>query len=183
MNALRPRREKLTQKERLSLKPNHGEALLGYKWVVPFDDGLDKEGMTKEEAGPLIINNLDSRGKNEYLRRIVEKGNKPDQPAMLVPVFLSTSNISGNFDFNGWTIRSFRVEFTELYEKKHWWSAPRLVLKDYLTIIPDISCYILPDADPQVEPVIKYWESLDQKAVTLEQLRELLGLPNETKTA
>lgn len=180
---LRPRRDKLTRKERLNLRPNDGEALIGYKWVAPFDDGLDKEGMTQEEAGPLIINSLDSQGKNEYLRRIVEKGDKPVQPAMLVPVFLSTSNISGNFDFNTWTIRTFRVEFVELYEKKHWYSYPTLVTKDYLRLCPDINCYILPDNDPKVEPVIKYWEGLDQKVITLEELNKLLGLPTETKTA
>ena len=179
---LKPRREKLTQKERLSLKTNYGEVLLGYKWIAPFDDGLDKEGLTREEAGPLIINRLDSREKNEYLRRIVEKGSKPDQPAMLVPVFLSTSNISGNFDFNSWVIRTFRVKFAELYEKKHWWSTPRLVLKDYLELMPDLMCYIEPD-DSKLENVIREWEKLDQKAVTKEELLNLLGLPAESKTA
>lgn len=182
MIALKPRREKLTQKERLSLKANYGEVLLGYKWIAPFDDGLDKEGLTREEAGPLIINRLNSMEKNEYLRRIVEKGRKPDQPAMLVPMFLSTSNISGNFDFNAWVVRTFRAEFTEHYEKKHWWSSPTLVLKDYLTLLPDICCHIEPD-DSKLESIIRYWEKLDQKSVTLEQLRELLGLPAENKTA
>ena len=182
MMFLKPRREKLTQKERLSLKANYGEVLLGYKWIAPFDDGLNKEGLTREEAGPLIINSLDSRGKNEYLRRILEKGKKPDQPAMLMPVFLSTANISGNFDFNSWVVRSFRVEFTELYEKKHWWSSPTLVLKDYLTLLPDICCHIEPE-DSNLESIIRYWEELDQKAVTLKELKELMGLSAENKTA
>lgn len=179
---LKPRREKLTQKERLSLKANYGEALLGYKWIVPFDDGLDKEGLTMREAGPLIINSLNSKEKNEYLRRIVEKGKKTEPPAMLVPVFLSTANISGKFDFNAWIIRTFRVEFVELYEKKHWYSEPTIVTKDYLTLLPDISCYTLPD-NSDVKPVIEYWGKLDQQAVTMKDLRELLGLSPENKTA
>lgn len=174
---LRPRREKFTQKERLNLQPNHGEVLIGYKWIAPFNDGLDKEGLTREKAGPLIINSLDSREKNEYLLRLAEKGDRPTQPAMLVPVYLSTANIFLTFDFNSWTIRTFRSEFAEYYEKKHWYSNPTLVMKDYLRLCPDISCYILPDDDSPVEPVIKRWEGLDQKAVTLEELNKLLGLP------
>lgn len=180
---LRPRQEKFTRKERLNLQPNRGEVLIGYKFVAPFDDGIDKEGLTKVEAGPLGINRLTSMQKNQYLQRLTRKGNKPVPPAMLVPVYLSTQNFSENPDFSGWTLRTFRPEFAEVFEKKHWYSEPTLVTKDYLRLCPDISCYIIPDDDLQVKPVIKYWESLDQKAVTLEELNKLLGLSPKTKTA
>lgn len=180
---LRPRSKKFTKKERLSLQSNHGEALLGYKWIAPFDDGINKEGLTKEQVGPLIIYHLNSREKHDYLMRLVNKGEKVMQPAMSVPVFLSTANIPGNSDRNEWTIRTFRLDFAEVFEKKHWYSlASTLVIKDYLQLFPDISSYQMPE-DSVPEQIIRHWENLDQKSVTMEDLRKLLGLPAENKTA
>lgn len=171
-----------TGKERLNLQPNRGEVLLGYQWIAPFHDGMDREGFTREENGPSILDRLNSIEKHRYLQSLNRKDNKPVPPAMLVPVYLCRKNTSGNTDFNEWIIRTFRVEFTEVYEKKHWWSEPTLVIKDYLRLCPDISCYMMPeDSDP--EPVIKHWENLDKKSVTLEKLKMMLGLHPKTETA
>lgn len=171
-----------TGKERLNLQSNKYEVLLGYKFIEPFDDGIDKEGLTRKEAGPMIIYRLVSREKHKYLCRLSQNGDKPILPTMLVPVYLSRNSHGLDQNLNCWVIRSFKLEFAEVYEKKHWWSTPRLVTKDYLRLCPDISCHMAPE-DSNPETVIRYWSNLDQKTISMENLRKLMGLSPETKTA
>ena len=178
---LKPGQRWFTQKERLSLSPNQGEVLMGYQWVAPFDDCVNRLGLTREENA-MIMYHLDSLQKHRYLQALSRKGNKPVQPAILVPVYVCLKNTGCYPDFNEWIVRTFKAEFTEIYEKKHWWSDPRLVLKDHLRLCPDISCYIEPE-DSKLESVLKHWENLDKKSVLLAELRELIGLSPETKTA
>lgn len=179
---LQPGRKWFSPKERLNLQPNSGEVLIGYQWIAPFDDGMDREGFTREENGWLIMNRLNSREKNSFIQGLNRKDDRPVPPAMFVPVYICKKNTSGNSEFNEWVVRTFRVEFAELYEKKHWYSAPRLVTKDYLQILPAISCYIEPE-NSKLESVLRHWNDLDQKSIAIEGLRELLGLSPETKTA
>ncbi len=173
----------LSKRERLNPFPNEGEILLGYKRIAPFDDGIDHEGLTKEENGPLIIIKLNLLQKHLYLRALTQKDRKPVAPAFLVPAYLCgcgpTSSWSGGYEY---TVRTFRADFTDVYEKRHWWSCARLVRKDWLSLFPDVEFRSGP-RDTILKSILAYWEGLDQRIISSLEIKELFGESPKNKAA
>ncbi|MBU6141851.1 hypothetical protein KGO95_01865 [Patescibacteria group bacterium] len=172
----------LTKQERLNPVPNKGEILLGYQWVTPFNDGIDYEGLTKAQAGPLIIESLNTIEKHRYLHAQARKNEKPVPPAILVPAYLCSLDVRELHEFCECTVRSFRAEFTDVYEKAHWWSEPRLVRKPWLSLHPVPECYRGPLGSVR-KTLLSYWDKLDQKILSLTELNELLRIPSKNKAA
>jgi hypothetical protein len=173
-------RGRFTKKERVNIKQNPGEILIGYKLIQPNESIDDLEGLTQKEAGTHILYRLDTIGKYKYIQQLVKRPSDVEIPALMVPVYVSKT--IWNQDCISLTIRTFAVHTVYEYERAHWFSPKRLVRRDYLRLSPDISEYVSTsegyEADYR-EYIKRWWEGLHFRAMPIEYLLHLLSLTEQ----
>lgn len=100
---------------------------------------------------------------------------------LLIPVYFRRESAAGSAEFSAWSIRTFRAEYPYHFESAGPFGLEKRMIWDNPKLLSELEVFVCPDNDKFSggrQAIIKRWEALDEKKLTIEELKDWLGIPN-----